>query len=168
MWLMLHLQLARLSLWHDQSDHAYQHLTAALQHHPNDARWQDLALMYYFYASLFHIKTQEIQIISGESLDEDTHILRKSYLKLGLLYLDTGEKKAADEVFQFLAENTHYPIHRASILAIRGAIAAEGQGFVAASKLFTDALQCLNSLDEPRLKVSIQTTLLRTNDALAS
>ncbi len=164
MLLIWRLQLARMFLWHDASDQAYRHLTAALQNHPPDARWQDLALLYYFYASLFHIKTQEIQIISGEPFNEDVHILRKSYLKLALLYLDTGEKTAADEVFQYLAENTHYPMHHALIQAIRGAIAAESQAYHAAASLFTEALRLLDGIEEPRLKISLRAALGRVND----
>ncbi|MBI5929745.1 MAG: AAA family ATPase [Chloroflexi bacterium] len=159
--LVLYLQLARLFLWHDQTDQAYQYLAAALQNYPQEARWQDLALLYYFYASLFHVKTQEIQIISGEPFNEDAHILRKSYLKLALLYLDTGEKSSADEVFQYLAENSHYPIHHALIHAIRGAIAAESHDYSAAASLFSRGLLLLDKLEEPRLTASLHANLMR-------
>lgn len=160
---LLNLQIARLYVHDKRFEQARDHLRLAMKNDPFSSAWTDLAMVFNFYGFLLHLM-KPAQPDAPEKLEEDeTYIFHKTQLTLTTLYLDICDYESVEEVYIYLLETTEGTIHRALILAVRGAIAAE-QNHTTAAEHFAAALDMLEALDEPLIKHSLNTLLRRIKD----
>jgi tetratricopeptide (TPR) repeat protein len=165
--MLLNMQLARFCLHNDQREQAYQHVRLILRENALNTPWSVWGAVFNLCMPLFQFMTSEYPRVSADQVDEDLIILSISYLKLLSLYLDMRDYDAADDFFQHLLQSIHQPIDYALILAAQGAIAAENKHFATAFTHFMNALQYLEHVDEPLLRLALHTLVMRTAHVLA-
>lgn len=158
---ILNLQIARLLIQQTDYHRASAHLHLALQENSTQLEWEIACLIVSFQALLAYLTVQQMSEVSGQ-LDE--RILETTQLTLAVLYVDTHNFEAAQNIFLFLLENTLSPMIRALLLASCGTLAAQQQRYPEAIASFTDALQ---QVTEPFLKRLLEGWITRISDRIA-